>query len=106
MAEEIDYAADEKLLREKVNIHSPLHVRRTLDQYYFLTLDNTSERDRDQVVYRGTRSLSSTTRVVMVDQLWMWILDDSRYLYRVKAQNTLTSPRHHNHFLSPKMGTE
>ncbi|KAF7533567.1 hypothetical protein G7054_g6956 [Neopestalotiopsis clavispora] len=77
MAEEIDYAADEKLLREKVNTHPPLHVRRTLDQYYFLTLDNTSERDRDQVVYRGTRSLSSTTRVVMVDQLWMWILDDN-----------------------------
>ncbi|ETS77767.1 hypothetical protein PFICI_09829 [Pestalotiopsis fici W106-1] len=77
MAEEIDHAADEKLLRHKVNNHSPLHVRRTLDQYYFLTLDNTSERDRDQVVYRGTRSLSLTTRVVMVDQLWMWILDDN-----------------------------
>ncbi|KAK6221966.1 hypothetical protein LQW54_001186 [Pestalotiopsis sp. IQ-011] len=79
MAEEIDYSADEKLLREKVDIHSqsPLHVRRTLDQYYFLTLDNTAERDRDQVVYRGTRSLDSTTRVVMVDQLWMWILDDN-----------------------------
>ncbi|KAF3015892.1 hypothetical protein E8E14_009873 [Neopestalotiopsis sp. 37M] len=76
MAEAMDYEADEVLLRRKVNTKSPLHIRRTLDQYYFLTLDNTSERDRDQVVYRGTRSLSLTTRVVMVDQLWMWILDD------------------------------
>lgn len=35
----------------------------------------------DQVVYRGTRAGHSfhtrNTRVVMVDQLWLWILDDS-----------------------------
>ncbi|KAM0813428.1 hypothetical protein AB5N19_13422 [Seiridium cardinale] len=77
IAEEMDYEADEVLLRENVDRKPPLHIRRTLDQYYFLTLDNTSERDRDQVVYRGTISRSLSTRVVMVDQLWLWILDDN-----------------------------
>jgi len=33
---------------------SGLHVSRTLDQYYYETLDDTSARDRDQVVYRYT----------------------------------------------------
>jgi hypothetical protein len=67
---------------------APLHIRRTLDQAYFLTLADTSHRDKDQVVYRGTTptkkeissnevSSNNVTRVVMVDQLWMWILDES-----------------------------
>lgn len=83
-----------------------MHVRRTLDQYYFLTQGSTSVRDRDQVVYRGTKPFDppETTdkpgdgvviksegqqrkrklphgvrRLVMVDQLWLWILDDSRF---------------------------
>ncbi len=81
VADEMDYEADERLLRDHVKADPPLHIRRTLDQYYFATLDDTSQRDKDQVVYRGTkagRSLHShDTRVVMVDQLWLWILDDS-----------------------------
>jgi hypothetical protein len=83
VADEMDYEADERLLRDNVNNNPPLHIRRTLDQYYFLTLDDTSVRDKDQVVYRGTRAGRSfhnrNTRVVMVDQLWLWILDDSEY---------------------------
>ncbi|ROW01897.1 hypothetical protein VMCG_05556 [Cytospora schulzeri] len=60
----------------------PLHIRRTLDQAYFLNLQDTSGRDEDQVVYRATRKSfrdpanGSITRVVMVDQLWLWILDE------------------------------
>ncbi|KAK7422443.1 hypothetical protein QQZ08_009495 [Neonectria magnoliae] len=82
VADQMDYAADERLLRENINRDPPpLHIRRTLDQYYFLTPEDTSERDRDQVVYRGTKAGLSfhtrNTRVVMVDQLWLWILDDN-----------------------------
>ncbi|KAH7309885.1 hypothetical protein B0I35DRAFT_440765 [Stachybotrys elegans] len=81
VADAMDYVIDEKLLKDNLYKDPPLHVRRTLDQYYFSTLDDTSERDRDQVVYRetrGSRSLHSrTARVVMVDQLWLWILDDN-----------------------------
>ncbi|KAK7917394.1 hypothetical protein PG985_011002 [Apiospora marii] len=81
VAEQMDYEADERLLRDFVKADPPLHIRRTLDQYYFVTLDDTSQRDKDQVVYRGTldkkRETKSQSRVVMVDQLWLWILDDN-----------------------------
>ncbi|KAG6356053.1 hypothetical protein INS49_015438 [Diaporthe citri] len=53
-----------------------LHIRRTLDQSYFLNLKDTSQRDLDQVVYRATKGYGSHTRVVMVDQLWLWVLDE------------------------------
>ena len=76
--EEMDCESDERLLRDHVKAEPPLHIRRTLHQYYFATLDDTSQRDKDQVVHRGTKSGRSNTRVVMVDQLWLWILDDSR----------------------------
>ncbi|RDL33145.1 uncharacterized protein BP5553_08584 [Venustampulla echinocandica] len=81
VADEMDYEADERLLRENLHVDPPMHVRRTLDQSYFLTIDDTAVRDRDQVVYRETREgrsfYSMNTRVVMVDQLWLWILDDN-----------------------------
>ena len=80
--EAMNYESDERLLRDYVKANPPLHIRRTLDQYYFATLDDTSQRDKDQVVYRGTKAGRNLhgrkTRVVMVDQLWLWILDDSR----------------------------
>lgn len=83
LAHAMDHEADERLLRDNLHHDPPLHVRRTLDQSYFLTLEDTVARDKDQVVYRGTshrRSCHSrNTRVVMVDQLWLWILDDSEY---------------------------
>jgi len=79
VADAIDYEADERLLRANLHHNPPLQIRRTLDQSYFLTLENTSHLDRDQVVYRETRKDQSfhtrNTRVVMVDQLWLWILD-------------------------------
>jgi hypothetical protein len=85
VADAMDYEADERLLRENLHQNPPLHIRRTLDQSYFLTLDDTAVRDKDQVVYRETRAGRSfhtrNTRVVMVDQLWLWILDGSKYWF-------------------------
>lgn len=150
----MDYDADERLLRQSfletkqdavtsgprhAKWEPPLHIRRTLDQSYFSVVEDTVDRDTDQVVYRQTRarkerhekkqdnekaatsstSLNTTsphtqhvesaavsrtlvtgpgsttsldtatkkkkekmtklvgvTRVVMVDQLWMWILGE------------------------------
>jgi hypothetical protein len=80
VADAMDYFDDEELLRQNLHKDPPLHVRRTLDQYYFSTLEETSARDKDQVVYRETQygqGIQSRARVVMVDQLWLWILDDS-----------------------------
>ncbi|KAI5921922.1 hypothetical protein F4810DRAFT_307955 [Camillea tinctor] len=100
---------DKKLLRKYLTSSSPLHPRRTLDQAFYWTLKSTRQRDRDQVVYRGTTALPNdfhtydhekekwtehedfeikgpcgeckaniqkVSRVIMVDQLWMWILDE------------------------------
>lgn len=76
----IDEAADWRLIGEHLYTQSPLHVRRTLEQYSCWTSEDTSGRDRQQVVYRGTRMRNdpeAIPRVVMVDQLWLWILDES-----------------------------
>lgn len=77
----IDEAADERHIMEHLHSSPPLHMRRTLDQYYYPTVKDSTQRDQDQVVFRGTRSRNdpdAIARVVMVDQLWLWILDDSQ----------------------------
>lgn len=85
----MDYDADERLLRESQHQDPPMHIRRTHDPSYFLTLDDTGTRDKDQVVYRETKvgrsSHTRNTRVVMVDQLWLCILDDSKFPFFLKT---------------------
>jgi hypothetical protein len=86
----MDIEPDMRALRENLHgsskdrrLPSPLHPRRTLDQSYHSKLENTGRRDEDQVVYRGTkagRSIYRTTKTVMVDQLWLYILDESTFL--------------------------
>lgn len=56
-----------------------LHVRRTLDQFFYPNID-TQSRDQDQVVYRyqtkgpGREGGGTDPKIFMVDQLWVWIL--------------------------------
>ncbi|KAF2111938.1 hypothetical protein BDV96DRAFT_498386 [Lophiotrema nucula] len=71
---------DEMLLRAHLSSSSvSLHVRRTLDQFFYHNID-TESRDQDQVVYRyQTKGLSAEEagvdpKIFMVDQLWMWVL--------------------------------
>ncbi|KKK18050.1 hypothetical protein ARAM_000740 [Aspergillus rambellii] len=68
---------DEMLLRAHLASSSStsLHIRRTLDQFFYPNID-TKSRDQDQVVYRyqTTRGRSGNPKIFMVDQLWMWIL--------------------------------
>ena len=70
---------DEMLIRAHLATSTmSLHVRRTLDQSFYHNID-TYSRDVDQVVYRyQLRGQDLDTecdpKVVMVDQLWMWIL--------------------------------
>lgn len=108
---------DRKLLETYLMQDPPMHPRRTLDQAYYWSLNNTNHRDRDQVVYRATTAdplkfhrwdvdrsigtghdsednkkledlnhepcsectanIQKVSRVIMVDQLWMWVLDRS-----------------------------
>jgi hypothetical protein len=54
-----------------------LQPRRTLDQYFYSHLEGTLERDADQVVYRYMRRCyGQGIKIFMVDQLWVWILND------------------------------
>ncbi|KAJ8115401.1 hypothetical protein OPT61_g2953 [Boeremia exigua] len=69
---------DEMLLRAHLTSSQvSLHVRRTLDQFFYHNID-TQSRDRDQVVYRyqckSTRNEHVDPKIFMVDQLWMWVL--------------------------------
>lgn len=71
----------EKLYWMYLDQKSPLHVRRTLDQFYYHTLPNTDERDRDQTVLRHFRKQKPSEEdfrpvLTMVDQLWMWVLPE------------------------------
>lgn len=78
--EAMELEPDTKLVHSYLHYQPPFHPRRTLDQSYYFKLENTEFRDRDQVVYRGTkegRKIHGSTRVIMVDQLWMYILDES-----------------------------
>lgn len=90
--------ADTEMHKKFLTAHHPLHARRTLDQDHYWSLANTRGRDRDQFVLRATarkyyelyhgsthveedicgicaESARKVPRVLMVDQLWMWILD-------------------------------
>jgi hypothetical protein len=60
----------------------PLHCRRTLDQYLYYMLPSTEARDIDQVVYRWAKreykdeEPAESRPIIMVDQLWLWVLHD------------------------------
>jgi hypothetical protein len=71
---------DEMLLRKHLLTPRPVHIRRTLDQSYYWTLKDTKHRDCDQVVYRDTEKKDpASPKIVMVDQLWLWVLDGSMH---------------------------
>ncbi|CZT51947.1 related to ankyrin repeat protein [Rhynchosporium secalis] len=71
---------DEMLIRAHLATSNvSLHVRRTLDQFFYHNID-TESRDQDQVVYRYQlkgkehEDPDLDPKIVMVDQLWMWVL--------------------------------
>lgn len=74
--------ADKNLIHAHINqSNSSVHVRRTLDQSFYRTID-TRSRDRDQVVLRHQRKYCDPKaephpdglKLLMVDQLWMWVV--------------------------------
>jgi hypothetical protein len=67
---------EEGLLRLYLPQNPPLHMRRTLDQYYYYMLEDTRERDEDQVVTRWAEKQLKTSHynILMVDQLWIWVI--------------------------------
>ena len=98
---------EHKLIWQHLTSDRPVHCRRTLDQYGYPSLRNTSVRDADQILYKRTKLDADTpaskdppikdkpfsrssvgrrsgtagadenaARVLMVDQLWLWIVDN------------------------------
>lgn len=84
---------EHRLIWQYLTSDRPFHCRRTLDQYGYPSLRNTSVRDADQILYKRTRPYADddqvwkakqkrkrpfdgAAKVLMVDQLWLWIVDD------------------------------
>ncbi|RYO95467.1 hypothetical protein DL762_000029 [Monosporascus cannonballus] len=74
----------------------PLHPRRTLDQFYYSSLTNTATRDVDQTISKWTGSnldeegraaAVTDSLMVMVDQLWCWVLDEKTILSFFPSQD-------------------
>lgn len=67
------------MLMEAYLKHEPsLHIQRTLDQFYYFMLENTEERDKDQVVYRWaqTKNHDKDPMIIMASQMWIWLIED------------------------------
>lgn len=94
----------------------PVHFRRTLDQYGYPNLRSTVARDDDQMLWKRTRrparideqlreylepnsddpdKLDSNEfmngNVLMVDQLWIWIIDEKTVITFFPQQEATTS---------------
>lgn len=107
---------EHKLIWQHLISDRPIHCRRTLDQYGYPSLRNTSVRDGDQILYkrtkidpdapsplkesrlkhkhrsaaerqsvavgaskdpsRGAAYIDDAAKVLMVDQMWLWIIDN------------------------------
>lgn len=66
---------EETLVQAYLHHDPPLHIRRTLDQYYYYMLEDTRVRDADQVVTRWAKKLQRHRHnILMVDQLWLWVI--------------------------------
>ena len=50
------------------------HPRRSLDQFFYSKSKNTTTRDQDQVISRQTTSKDGGPKMLVVDQLWLWII--------------------------------
>jgi hypothetical protein len=88
----------EQLLRKFIFADPPLHPRRTLAQYSHKVLSDTTVYDQQQVLFREDtkynrnlfedprhrdhekKSRGYLRRLIMVDQLWLWVLDDSTFI--------------------------
>lgn len=87
----------------------PLHCRRTLDQFTYHMLEDTERRDNTQVMFKWTKKDQTKKRkgskptsrhrrsypLLMVDQLWLWILEDEQTVI-TSLPNTWESAEEYN----------
>ncbi|KAF2647564.1 hypothetical protein K491DRAFT_784656 [Lophiostoma macrostomum CBS 122681] len=78
---------------QKLSRLGDIHVRRTLDQYYYGSLTDTISRDADQTISKwtslddvrnkkscGKKKATDDSLLLMVDQIWCWVVDDRTIL--------------------------
>lgn len=102
-----------KLIWRYLGCEPPIHFRRTLDQFGYSNLRSTVARDDDQMLWKRTRKevnletelgdsaqiqdASSLPKpfldgkVLMVDQLWLWIVDQRTVVTFFPRQEATTS---------------
>lgn len=80
---------DEKLVELYLNSNTSLHIRRTLDQFHYYMTENTTDRDSDQVIsrYFKRKYPSKPPPIMMVDQLWLWIVNKGSIVHSTAHQN-------------------
>ncbi|KAE8151169.1 hypothetical protein BDV25DRAFT_139154 [Aspergillus avenaceus] len=104
---------ESKLIWKFLGAEPPIHIRRTLDQYGYPNLRSTVARDDDQMMWKRTRKpvdlnhefsnsvpipgkhTSSRNfmdgKVLMVDQLWLWIVNDKTVVTFFPKQEATTA---------------
>ena len=105
-----------KLIWSYLGSEPPLHLRRTLDQFGYANLRSTVSRDDDQMLWKRTRRPIQSDfhfgvqepqveeqdtfdsrrpvmdgKVLMVDQLWLWIIDQRTVVTFFPNQEASTS---------------
>jgi hypothetical protein len=67
-------------LIEQYEEESNMYASLTLDQSYYDVMEDTEDRDHDQVVYRYTKEKDpGNVRLLMVSQLWIWMINKSEW---------------------------
>ena len=121
---------DDELIGQYLYANPPLHPRRTLHQsfnQYANFLRDTRKLDQDQIVYKATAKVidpprqgcskwcqcedcvaERASRLLMVDQLWLFVLDESKFAQGspIMTSNTmsLTLTRHYHYQLPSALG--
>lgn len=102
-----------QLIWKYLGCEPPIHFRRTLDQFGYPNLRSTVARDDDQMLWKRTRKLARIDdqlrkylepppgdtdesefmdgKVLMVDQLWLWIVDQKTVVTFFPNQEATTS---------------
>lgn len=103
---------ESKLIWKLLGNEPPIHIRRTLDQFGYPNLRSTVARDDDQMLWKRTKKKVNLSefnsalhveddsdkhgpfmdgKVLMVDQLWLWIIDEKTVVTFFPHQEATTA---------------
>ncbi len=86
--EQTDSVTDENTSKSRAkNAWKIQHKSQTLDQFHYQFLDDTTERDDDQVVSRYIKESRKKAglnpevkkAILRVDQVWLWVIDQGTF---------------------------